>query len=321
MIDAEVIVVGGGPAGSTCAWKLRQAGLETLVLDKADFPRSKPCAGWITPRVVLDLHLDPDTYPHNLVRLDRLYFHFHGHAFGLPTRQYAIRRCEFDDWLLKRAAVPVHSLAVSHIRQENGWYIVEDAYRSRHIVGAGGTHCPVFRTFFKELNPRSQKSQITAIEDEFTGNIVDSRCHLWFSEGGLPGYSWYVPKNDGYVNVGIGGNTEALKRMGQTIHHYWDQFVRKLVDSSLIADKPRNLSGYVYYLRDNVSVVRLGNAFIVGDAAGLATRDMGEGIGPAIRSGIRAAEAIVHRKEFSLRSIPRYSILDLIFPGRARKPE
>jgi len=317
MIDAEVIVVGGGPAGSTCAWRLRQAGLETILLDKEDFPRSKPCAGWITPRAVRDLQLDLNAYPYNLVRFNRLHFHFHGHVFALPTRQYAIRRYEFDHWLLNRAGVPVHHRAVSHIRREDGWYIVEDAYRSRRIVGAGGTHCPVFRTFFKELNPRSQDSQITAMEDEFPAEIVDSGCHLWFSEGNLAGYSWYVPKDNGYLNVGIGGKTEALKARGQSIQHHWDLFVRKLVDRSLISVEPRNPRGYVYYLRDNVSIVRSGDAFVIGDAAGLATRDMGEGIGPAIQSGIRAAEAIIHRTEFSLRSIPRYSFFDLVCPGRS----
>src|SRR6202012_257840 len=51
--------------------------------------------------------------------------------------------------------------------------------------------------------------------------------------------------------------------------------------------------GYSYYLRGKVQVVRIGDAFITGDAAGLATRDMCEGIGPAIRSGHRAADAIL----------------------------
>jgi flavin-dependent dehydrogenase len=55
--------------------------------------------------------------------------------------------------------------------------------------------------------------------------------------------------------------------------------------------------------------VRRGNALIVGDAVGLATRDMGEGIGPAIRSGLLAAEAILHDSDYDLRAIPRVSLL------------
>jgi flavin-dependent dehydrogenase len=55
--------------------------------------------------------------------------------------------------------------------------------------------------------------------------------------------------------------------------------------------------------------VRRDNAFIVGDAVGLATRDMGEGIGPAVRSGLLAAQAIVHDTDYDLRAIARVSLL------------
>ena len=60
MRRTDAIVVGGGPAGSTCAWKLRQAGLDVLVLDKAAFPRLKLCAGWVTPACLRDLELTPE---------------------------------------------------------------------------------------------------------------------------------------------------------------------------------------------------------------------------------------------------------------------
>ena len=62
MESHEVIVVGGGPAGSTCAWRLRQSGIDVLVLDKAAFPRTKLCAGWITPQVLSDLQMDGFLY-------------------------------------------------------------------------------------------------------------------------------------------------------------------------------------------------------------------------------------------------------------------
>jgi menaquinone-9 beta-reductase len=63
MIETEVLIVGGGPAGSACAWRLKQSNMDCLILDQAEFPRFKPCAGWITPEVLRDLQLDVNDYP------------------------------------------------------------------------------------------------------------------------------------------------------------------------------------------------------------------------------------------------------------------
>ena len=62
MIEADVLVVGGGPAGSSLARALRRAGLDVTVMDRSTFPRDKVCAGWITPAVVQALDLDLEDY-------------------------------------------------------------------------------------------------------------------------------------------------------------------------------------------------------------------------------------------------------------------
>jgi flavin-dependent dehydrogenase len=314
MTEATVIVVGGGPAGSTCAWKLKEAGIETIILDKQVFPRAKPCAGWITPRVVRDLQLDVNGYPHSLTRFNRLYYHFGSRTIPLPTRQYAIRRIEFDQWLLERAAATLHNHAAAHIRKDGVYYIIDDAYRSRYLVGAGGTYCPVYRALFKDVNPRPEESQITAMEAEFPADIIDERCHLWFFDGKLSGYSWYVPKTNGFVNIGIGGSSRDMKARGETIQHHWDMLIRKLKELGLLGNQTPEPRGYNYYLRSKAQVVQRENAFIIGDAAALATKDMGEGIGPAVRSGILAARAISRGGGYSVSSVRRYSLFDLIFP-------
>jgi flavin-dependent dehydrogenase len=314
MTEAQVIVVGGGPAGSTCAWKLKEAGIDAIVLDKQLFPRVKPCAGWITPRVVRDLRLDVNKYPHSLTRFNRLYYHFGRRTLPLPTRQYAIRRIEFDQWLLERAAVTVHHHTAAHIRKEGGCYIIDDAYRSRYLVGAGGTYCPVYRSLFKDVNPRAEDSKITAMEAEFPCDITDERCHLWFLDGKLSGYSWYVPKRNGFVNIGIGGNSRDMEARGENIQQHWDRLIRKLKELGLLGNQTPEPRGYNYYLRSKASVVQQENVFIIGDAAALATKDMGEGIGPAVRSGILAASAILHHTPYSVRSVRKLSLFDLLMP-------
>ena len=169
--------------------------------------------------------------------------------------------------------------------------------------------CPVYRTLFREANPRAKLLQAVALEHELPFDWIDGDCHLWFFEKGLPGYSWYVPKQDGFLNLGVGAIAGRLKRKGRHIATHWDDFVAGLRRRGLIADslglRPQ---GYSYYLRDHVDTCRIGNAFLVGDAAGLATRDMAEGIGPAVRSGILAAKAIVDGTGYNLDSVPAYSL-------------
>src|SRR6185312_16091608 len=142
----DVVIVGGGPAGSTAAWKLKRAGADVLVLDKERFPRLKLCAGWITPEVVRDLALDIKAYPHRFLTFDKLHIHVKG--LHLPVRcvQHSISRVEFDAWLLERSGAPVVEHTVRSIREQDGTYIVDDAFRCRYLIGAGGTRCPVYRT-------------------------------------------------------------------------------------------------------------------------------------------------------------------------------
>ncbi|MCP4755036.1 MAG: NAD(P)/FAD-dependent oxidoreductase [Proteobacteria bacterium] len=314
MVESDVIIVGGGPAGATCAWKLKQNGISAIVLDKKTFPRQKLCAGWITPKVLKDLRIDPDEYPHRLLTFSRLNYRFFGRSIPVRTRQYSIRRWEFDRWLIERSGVSVRQHQVEHIREEEGRYIVDDAFRCRYLVGAGGTHCRVYRTFFKSINPRARERLITSLEEEFRYDYGDEQCYLWYFDNRLPGYSWYVPKGNGYLNVGLGGKLWRLKDRGETIRYHWERFVEKLERLSLVNGRDFKPKGHNYYIRRNVDTVQWNNAFIIGDAAGLATVDMGEGIGPAVGSGILAAEAIASGGRYSVKSIGRYSAVDILLP-------
>ena len=304
---AQVIIVGGGPAGSACGWKLGQQGIDSLILDKREFPRTKLCAGWITPQVIDDLKIDIENYPHSLTTFHEFRVHIYGRELKLPVNQYAIRRHEFDHWLLKRCGVPVETHEVADIQRDGEYYVIDDTYYCRYLVGAGGTHCPVYRTLFRHRTPRARELSIVTLEAEFPYDYHDGNCHLWFLQNRLPGYSWYVPKSTGYVNIGIGGFSEKLKANNDTIKKQWDLFVKELERLSLVTDRRCNAGGYVYYIRDSMDRVHDDRAYIIGDAAGLATRDMGEGIGPAVRSGILAADAIASGNPLSVSPIKKYS--------------
>ncbi|MDA8362232.1 MAG: NAD(P)/FAD-dependent oxidoreductase [Gammaproteobacteria bacterium] len=307
MESSEVLIVGGGPAGSSCAWKLARHGVDCRILDAQSFPRTKLCAGWITPEVVGDLEIDVRSYPHRFLSFDRLYFHLFGIGLRVNSLQHSIRRFEFDDWLLKRSGVPVETHNVRDIRREGEYYVIDDRYRARYLIGAGGTKCPVYRSLFRAANPRAKELQTVTLEQEFPYEYQDGGCHLWFFERGFPGYSWYVPKADGYLNVGIGGMASQLKHRGEDIWSHWEVLTRRLMRSGMVRAGDFDPKGYSYYLRSEVRVGRIDNAFIVGDSAGLATRDLCEGIGPAVRSGLMAADAILTGADYSLAAIRRYT--------------
>ncbi|HEY3312459.1 MAG TPA: NAD(P)-binding protein [Anaerolineales bacterium] len=312
MKKTEVIIVGGGPAGAACAWKLQQQQVDFLLLDKAVFPRFKPCAGWITPQVLQDLEMDTAEYPHSFTPFNSFQVAIKNFHFKLRTHQFAIRRVEFDDWLLQRSKSHFVNHAVKTIAFENDQYLVDGEYCAKYIIGAGGTHCPVNQAYFKQNVEQTKGSLIVAQEEEFAYEVSDDRCYLWFFQNGLPGYAWYVPKANGFVNVGVGGSAEQLKAKNDTLKRHWRLLEEKLDEMGLIRGHSYKPVGHSYYLRGRHPAPRNGNAFIIGDAAGLATRDMGEGIGPAIHSGIRAAEAIISGREYTVASVPKYSFPSLL---------
>jgi flavin-dependent dehydrogenase len=298
MDTCEVLIAGGGPAGSTCAWKLRQAGLDVVVMDKAAFPRDKVCAGWITPQVVHDLALDIDDY-----RAGRTFQPITGFRVGLiggtgvletayerPV-SYGIRRCEFDDYLLKRSNARVLlGTPVSKIRREGMHWIVNESIRASMLVGAGGHFCTVARTLGGDGD---RAAVIAAQEVEFAIErdapafaIAEEVPELYFCQD-LKGYGWCFRK-ERYLNVGFGRlDSRGLPRQS-------DEFVDFLKGTGRI---PRDTSwrwkGHAYLLAGDTGRSPVADRVVlIGDAAGLAYPQSGEGIRPAIESGLMAASTI-----------------------------
>ena len=312
MKTTEVLIVGGGPAGTSCAWQLKKRGVDFILLDKAEFPRFKPCAGWVTPQMLRDSEITPQTYPGGITHFSSFQVSIKEMHFTLRTNQYAIRRFELDNWLMQRVSTNYVHHEVHSIRYEQGQYVVDDEYSAKFLVGAGGTHCPVSRAFFNIGNAERNGSLVVAMEEEFAYDYSDPRCYLWFLQNRLPGYAWYVPKTDGYVNVGVGGTERKLKENGDSLKRHWLLLTDKLESMHLISPREYKPLGHSYFLRGRNKTTRIGNAFVAGDAAGLATVDMGEGIGPALQSGIRVAKAIHSEQKYTITSIPRYSFPSLL---------
>lgn len=300
MNSCDCLIVGGGPAGSSCARVLVAAGMDVVVLDKATFPRDKICGGWITPAVVEELDIDLADY-----RSERTCQPITGFRTGLlgggqietpydHVVSYGIRRCEFDDFLLRRSGARLClGTPLTELRREGDHWIVNDSITTPLVVGAGGHFCPVARQLGKPGDLGS--TTVFAQEAEFEMTPAEaSECRvapeipeLFFCPD-LRGYAWCFRKGS-FLNIGMG--REQDRNLPSQVAAFGEQL--KELGRVPRTIRPR-FHGHAYRLygtgpRDLVA----DGALLIGDSAGLAFAQSGEGIRPAIESGLLAAGAIL----------------------------
>lgn len=295
----DVLIVGGGPAGSSLAWGLRNTGLRVLVLDKQLFPRNKVCAGWITPAVLESLKIDNGHYRHGHTmqpihgfRISRMDAKEVETTLQEQPLSFGIRRFEFDYYLLQRCGADVVAESLGELTQSGNDWVVNGRYRTSLLVGAGGHFCPVAR----HLGARPGKGEITvaAQEIEFPmtdrqqqGCRIDGRIPELFFCADLKGYGWVFRKGE-YLNIGLG--REDQNRLSEHVK----SFCGYLRDKGKLAfDLPAKFNGHAYLLYNHSRRDLAGDGvLLIGDAAGLAYPQSGEGIRPAIESGLLAASIV-----------------------------
>jgi flavin-dependent dehydrogenase len=302
METLDALIVGGGPAGSSCAWKLRRSGLNVAVLDKASFPRHKVCGGWITLPIVDDLELDLSDYGNGrtLQPITRFRTGMIGGAeiatdYQAPV-SYGIRRCEFDDYLLRRsdARLMLGQPFWSMNRDGDDW-IVNETLRTPVVIGAGGHFCPVARRAESKPIEPSSTPVVLAQEVEFEMSadqqaqctVLADQPELYFCPD-LKGYGWVFRKGN-YLNIGLGREGE------DHLSAHVAGFVTFLQSRGKVCfPLPMRFQGHAYRLRTEVPCgSREPGVLLVGDAIGLAERQSGEGIRPAIESGLMCAESLL----------------------------
>jgi geranylgeranyl reductase family protein len=305
--EHDVIVVGGGPGGSTAAWRLARAGFQPLLLDAAVFPRVKVCAGWVTPEALADVQVDPQKYPLTIQAFSACRFEFDGARRETRWRRpasYGILRREFDHYLLDRAraaGVDVREGArVTEVTQGPDAVRVVSShgtFTAPVLIGAGGHRCPVAQTF-GQVSEREEVVIAQESETRLSPERIESLGPWWeapelYVEPDLKGYGWFFPKGD-VLNVGVG----CVAGPGADLPRRRDALVSALRAAGRL---PADLAiepfrGHAYVVRRRAPRQLAGDRFcLVGDAAGLARDLSGEGIGPAIKSGILAAEAVEAR--------------------------
>jgi geranylgeranyl reductase family protein len=298
MDSCDVLIVGAGPAGSSCAWQLRHSGLDIAILDKQTFPRDKVCGGWITPAVVDELEINLSEYSQGRVlqpisgfRISRMGDSETETDYGRPI-SYGIRRYEFDDYLLKRSGARLLlGAGLTGLERSGDRWVVNGQIKTPLVVGAGGHFCPVARFMGakvgREVIVAAQEAEFEMDAGQRAGCSIRGEVPELYFCPDMRGYGWCVRKQN-FLNVGLG----RLDSQGLSGHVL--KFLNFLKASKKLSfDLPARLLGHAYLLYGKASreIVSEG-LMLIGDAAGMAYSQSGEGIRPAIESGLLAAKVV-----------------------------
>jgi menaquinone-9 beta-reductase len=321
--DADVIVVGAGPAGSTTAYYLAQAGLDVLLLEKSTFPREKVCGDGLTPRgvkalVAMGISVSEQD---GWIRNKGLRVIGAGRRMELPWPElssypgYGLvrHRTDLDEMLARRAqqagARLLEGVTVTGpVRDDRTGRITgvtakaagddgEQTYRARVIVAADGNSSRL--SVAMGLRKRDDRPLGVAVRTYYRSprhddDYLESWLDLWDGDRLLPGYGWIFGMGDGTSNVGLGllntsaafGHTDyhaLLRRWLQGMPAEWGFTEENRTQPIRGAALPMGFNRTPHYHQ---------GLLLVGDAGGMVNPFNGEGIAYAMETGEILARTI-----------------------------
>lgn len=295
----DILIVGGGPAGSTLAYNLRNTSLKIAILDKKTFPRQKVCAGWVTPEVMRVLNIDLEDYANGRVlqkisgfKISQLGQTQVESSYPGEPVSYGIRRIEFDYYLIQRCSAElILDEAFKKMDKNSDGWLVNDKYQAKLVVGAGGHYCPVARAIdskgISELAVVAQEAEFEMNARQKQNCTIKEEVPELFFTPDLMGYGWVFRKGD-FLNIGLGREDKSK------LSAHVKDFCEYLTEQGKIPDDiTAKYNGHAYLLYNHAARDMVAdNVLLVGDSAGLAYPQSGEGIRPAVESSMLAAEVI-----------------------------
>ena len=284
----DVLVVGGGPAGSATAHHLASAGVSVLLADRATFPRDKPCGGGLTTRAFLQCPVDPTPVVEEEVDIVELRFRY---ADSVERRAHApvirmTQRRRLDAFLLD-AARQVGVAVEEAVRVELGdeTRVGGERVEADVVVGADGSNGVSARAF----SLGNDIVRGVALEGNVAyGRVARERYarRAVIELADIPGgYGWVFPKGD-HVNVGVG----AWEQEGPRLR---DHLRRVCEAHGLAPDELTEVRGHRLPMRRGATRIASERALLVGDAAGLIDPASGDGMYECFVSARLASNSIV----------------------------
>jgi geranylgeranyl reductase family protein len=312
-LATDVVIVGGGPAGSAAAVELCRAGRSVVVLGKATFPRDKCCGDGLTTLALRELEqlgLDP-TEIDDWFDVDGAVLRSpSGRVIRVPLpddgRFAAVApRLQLDDALLRRARE-----VGADVRDGRAFRTLDTAagrndavtvgadgldIRTRYVIAADGMWSPVRKaTGTTHPGYLGEWHGFRQYATDVTGSAA-RELHVWFEPDLVPGYAWSFPLPGGRANVGFGVLRDGT-RTGKEIKAIWpDLLARPHVVEALGegATMEGRHTAWPIPARIDALPLTAGRVLFVGDAAAATDVMTGEGIGQALLTGRLAAEAII----------------------------
>jgi geranylgeranyl reductase family protein len=308
MSDYDVIVVGGGPGGSTAARRAAQKDLSVLLLDKESFPRVKPCGGAMNPTVerTLDFSVDEvvQRRPHGFKMISPSGLVVDG---SQPEHSgILVMRADFDHLLLRKAEeagveVLEEQKVIGAEQDSKGVSVLTRGggiYTGSYLVGADGINSIVAKSLgFYRGWPKDTAAVTIEIEAEVGKEAVERINGVPGEKGRVTfdiylgavqfGYGWCFPKKT-MLSMGLGGRQDKIQNLRESFNKWFEDFKKKhKIEPEIISDT----SARVPYSGAAANTV-LGRTLLVGDAAGFVNPFDQEGIVLAIQSGVIASNIL-----------------------------
>jgi len=299
----QIGIVGAGPAGSTCAQVLGEAGVKVAIFDHSH-PREKPCGGFIEDRVVEEFEI-PKTLLENEVKWDL------AERFGLRTKflfersQFLVSRKDFDQYLLQRAlknrSVTFFNERVNQVIEEKEKWILRTnrgkSVKVKFLVGADG--CPslirksICKPIPQEFLTMTVGYDFSCSSDYLEKNFAKNSVEVYYSRQYVKkgGFIWIFPKKT-KVNIGIGS-----RETGSKLKQALDSFI----SLHPAGKRLKNLEGRLFahlipavWMKSFLDLPCSGNNWaLVGDAAGHVNPIGGLGIYYAMKGGTLCGSAFL----------------------------
>jgi geranylgeranyl reductase family protein len=287
----DAVVIGAGPAGSTAAYRLAGAGASVLLVDRARFPRDKPCGGGLTDRAVDQIPFDVTPVVEDAVSTFEL---------GLAYRRRFERRSKtplllmtqrhrLDAFLAEQAAqagaVFREGAKVTDVEADGRLTVDGVKVRAGALVGADGVN----GTTARSIGLDGGRDLAVALEGNVPYEALDEsryRGRVLVELGTVPGgYAWVFPKGD-HVNVGVGG----WQREGPRLRAHLSRVCR---EHGIPDERLEGMRGFRLPMRRAGAAAATQRTLLVGDAAGLVDPLSGDGMYEAFVSARLAAEAVL----------------------------